>query len=253
MVWSRAALTRQAGSIKNMGTLLIGSYVLLIMEISRIRPTIRDLEKAHMKFEKIEPRALFYRTSIELVDLAIKGNTKLELAEAIAVLLQTWNVSYYRFRPFNEEHFSNIQGLLENNQHIINELRQRNIESFCDEDTKLVKDTFNNFERVLEKTGAAKCLHLLAPDFFPLWDTEIAKAYELGKGCEAERYCFFMEITRDQVKSLGGDNAAGRNLLKALDEYNYCEYTLPMLEKKREKRKLEREAEALTKAMKKRN
>ena len=156
-----------------MGILLIGSYVLLIMEISRIQPTIRDLEKAQMKFEKIEPRALFYRTSIELVDLAIKGNMKLEVAEAIAVLLQTWNVSYYRFRPFNEEHFSKIQGLLENNQHIINELRQRNIESFCDEDAKLVKDTFNNFEKVLKKTGAAKCLHLLAPEFFPLWDTEM--------------------------------------------------------------------------------
>ncbi len=90
----------------------------------------------------------------------------------------------------------------------------------------------------------------MAPDFFPLWDTEIAKAYKLGKGSEAERYCFFMEITRNQVKSLGRDKAAGRNLLKALDEYNYCEYTLPMLEKKRIKRKLEREAKAGAKAMK---
>lgn len=223
------------------------------MEISRIQPTIQDLDQTHKKFETIEPRALFYRTSIELVDLAIQDKTKLKFAEAIAVLLQTWNVSYYRFRPFNEEHFSKIQGLLENNQCIVTELRQRNIESFCDEDAKLVKDIFQKFENVLGKTGAAKCLHLLAPRFFPLWDTEIANAYDL-EGSDSERYYCFMKITKDQVVSLGGEKAVGRNPLKALDEYNYCEYTLPMLEKKRKqrdiKRKLEREAKTQAKALK---
>ena len=212
-------------------------------------PSIQDLEDAHKRFDTIEPRSLYYRAGIELVDLAIKGNTKLKLAEAIAVLLQTWNVSYYRFRPFTEEHFSDIHKLLETRQHLIKDLRQRNIESFCDEDANMVKGIFEEFEKVLDKTGAVKCLHLLAPCFYPLWDTEIAKAYELGKGSEAERYCSFMEKTRDQVKSLGGKQALDRNLLKALDEYNYCKYTLPMLKKKKEKRKEERELEKKAKAL----
>ena len=212
-------------------------------------PTIQDLGEAHKRFETIEPRSLFYNASIELVDLAIQGKTKLELAEAIAVLLQTWNVSYYRFRPFTEEHFRNIKTLLETHQHLINELRQRNIESFCNEDTNTVKDIFEKFENVLEKTGAVKCLHLLAPNFFPLWDTEIAKAYDLGKGSDAARYCSFMVKTRAQVKSLGGKQILDRNLLKALDEYNYCKYTLPMLKEKAKKRKEERELEKKAKAL----
>jgi hypothetical protein len=72
-----------------MGTLLIGSYVLLIMVISRIRPTIRDLEKAHMKFEKIEPRALFYRTSIELVDWSEPLRVDNELSN-----INSWREAY---------------------------------------------------------------------------------------------------------------------------------------------------------------
>ena len=45
-----------------------------------------------------EPRHLFYRVATELIDLSIKGITKISLAEALAVLLQTWNREYYRFQ-----------------------------------------------------------------------------------------------------------------------------------------------------------
>lgn len=199
-------------------------------------PTIQDLDQARKDFETFEPRDLFYNAATELVDLAIHGKTNLSLAEAIAVLLQTWNVSYYRFRPFDKEHFSKIEGLLETYQHLTNEIRQRTIEDFCDKDANMVKAIFGQFESVFGKTGAAKSLHLLAPRFFPLWDTEIARAYNLGKGSEAERYCLFMEKTKNQVKNLGGKQAMCRNPLKALDEYNYCKYTLPKLIEKRRRR-----------------
>ena len=196
-------------------------------------PTIQDLNQSHQDFETREPRDLFYKAATELVDLAIQGKTKLSLAEAIAVLLQTWNVSYYRFRPFDKEHFSKIEELLETHQHLTNEIRQRTIEDFCDKDASMVKAIFGDFENILGKTGAAKCLHLLAPRFFPLWDTKIALAYKLVKGNEAECYCSFMKITREQCKCLGGEKAIGRNPLKALDEYNYWKFTLPELDKRR--------------------
>jgi hypothetical protein len=188
-------------------------------------PTTQDLDQAHKDFETLEPRAIFYNAATELVDLAIHGKTKLSLAEAIAVLLQTWNVSYYRFRPFDEEHFSNIEKLLKTHQHLTSDLRQRTIEGFCDNDANMVKAIFKDFEMVLGKTGAAKCLHLLAPRFFPLWDTKIAIAYKLAKEDKSECYCSFMKITRDQCKCLGGEKAIGRNPLKALDEYNYVKFT----------------------------
>jgi len=128
-----------------------------------------ELEKAHLVFEEIEPRSIFYRAATDLVNLAIHNKTELNLAEAITVLLQTWNVSYYRFRPFNKEHISDIEGLLRKHPQIINNIRQRAIEDFSEKDVEAVKSIFRDFERVLGKTGAAKCLHLLAPRFFPLW------------------------------------------------------------------------------------
>jgi hypothetical protein len=199
-----------------------------------------ELEKAHLVFEEIEPRSIFYRAATDLVNLAIHNKTELNLAEAIAVLLQTWNVSYYRFRPFNKEHISDIEGLLRKHPQIINNIRQRAIEDFSEKDVEAVKSIFQDFERVLGKTGAAKCLHLLAPRFFPLWDTKIAVAYKLGKGEEAERYCRFMEMTKDQVICIGGESEIGRNPLKALDEYNYVKYTYSKLLENRTKRHLHR-------------
>lgn len=209
------------------------------------KPTCQELEKARVDFEDIEPRSIFYRAAMDLVDLAIHNKTKLNLAEAIAVLLQTWNVSYYRFRPFNKEHLSDIEDLLRKHPEIINKIRQQAIEDFSDKDVEIVKPIFRDFEYVLGKTGAAKCLHLLAPRFFPLWDTKIAIAYKLGKGEEAERYCRFMDITKGQIIDLGGEKAIGRNPIKALDEYNYWKYTLPKLKEKRDKRHALREGEII--------
>jgi hypothetical protein len=201
------------------------------------KPTKQELEDARREFEYIEPRSIFYRAATDLVDLAIQKKTELSLAEAIAVLLQTWNVSYYRFRSSDKTHIiTDIENLLKEHPQIINNIRPRAIEDFSDKDVGAVKSIFQEFERVLGKTGAAKCLHLLAPRFFPLWDTKIALAYKLGKGENAECYCRFMEITKDQIMDIGGEKAIGRNPLKALDEYNYLKYTLPILKEQREKR-----------------
>lgn len=105
--------------------------------------------------------------------------------------------------------------------------RQREIESQTDQDEGPVKELFAAFEEVLYPVGAAKCLHLLAPGFFPLWDGAIAKGYGLSLGRRGEnagRYWRFMQVAREQTRRLGG-SFMGDNPLKSLDEYNYCVYT----------------------------
>ena len=87
---------------------------------------------------------------------------------------------------------------------------------------------FRSFETVLGPVGAAKCLHLLAPRLFPLWDRAIAEAYglALGKsGTNPDRYWNFMIIVKRQCALLYPKLVPGRNPLKAIDEYNYCRYT----------------------------
>ena len=191
-------------------------------------PTIQELQAARQVYESIEPRDLFYRVATELVDLALRGAISLSVAESLAVLLQTWNKAFYRYRPFDNAHFFEIERLITTYQPVLSKFRKRTIESFGNQDEVVVKTVFKAFEEVLGPVGAAKCLHLLAPRFFPLWDRAIAKAYgvPLGrKGSNADRYCTFLRITKEQIEALGGEQVIGRNPLKAIDEYNYCRYT----------------------------
>jgi len=192
------------------------------------QPSIQDIEAARQAFETNEPRDLFYRAATELVTLALDAKTSLTVAEALAVLLQTWNKMFYQYRRFDRQHFTDIERLINDHHSILITFRQRSIESFNQEDDSKVARIFRVFEEVLGPVGAAKCLHLLAPRFFPLWDRVIAEAYGLPlrqKGRNADRYCRFMGIVKGQVHNLGGNQTIGRNPLKAIDEYNYCKYT----------------------------
>jgi hypothetical protein len=191
-------------------------------------PTLEELQAARAAFEKNEPRDLFYRAATELVVLAIRGATSLSLSEAVAVLLQTWNRPYYVYRKFDSQHFSDIERLLSSHLPSLEDLRPRSLDSLSSEDELYVKRTFREFELVLGPIGAAKCLHLFAPRFFPLWDNKIAVKYGVrlqGRGRNGERYWRFMEAVRHQWTSLGGEETLRGNPLKAIDEFNYCRHT----------------------------
>lgn len=197
---------------------------------------MEDLEKAHERYyNEISDRDHFYRVATELVDLTIHKKTdNVRLSDAIAVLLKTWNGSYFRYKPEARIHLlSDIENLLEKHNRIIDEFRQRTIEDFCNEDVEAIETIFHDFEDHLGRTGTAKCLHLLAPRFFPLWDAAIVNAYTHGKGDSANRYCSFMEKIKDLVIVLGGEKEIKRNPLKALDEYNFVTYSWDKKAKKR--------------------
>jgi hypothetical protein len=193
-------------------------------------PSLEEIDRAHQVFEANEPRWLFYRAATELVDLAMRRASSLTLAEALGVLLQTWNVSFYRFhREFDHQHLLDIEDLLTSHEPVLLRFRHRSIGSLSPADLQAARTLFQRFEEVLGTIGASKALHLLAPRFFPLWDRGIAtKGYHLNLrkvGRNADTYCRFMEITKAQCDELGSGDAIGRNLLKAIDEYNYCKYT----------------------------
>jgi hypothetical protein len=143
--------------------------------------TIGDdaIRAARVIFAANEPRGLFYRVATELIALALAEATSVSVAEALAVQLQTWNKAYYQFKPFTNNHFLDIERLLDCHRPLLAILRPRSIESFCIDDEAEVKSIFGDFEQVLGPVGAAKCQHLLAPRFFPIWDRRIANAYGL--------------------------------------------------------------------------
>lgn len=196
------------------------------------KPSWKDIERARVAFEENEPRDLFYRVATVLIEQAIEGNPELSITDAVAALLQNWNRSYYRYHRFDTEHFAEIQRIIEEHPEVISDLRKRNIRSLTTSDEANIVSVFSDFEEVLGPVGAAKCLHLLAPNFFPLWDRAIAEAYGVylaARGKNGKKYYHFMETTKDQVMRLRKERKGTRHLVKAIDEFNYCRYTLQIL------------------------
>ncbi len=200
------------------------------MKIAMIpRVTTDDAKKARAAFEANEPRDLFYRAATELVELALRRATSLTLAEALAVLLQTWNKEYYRFHgKFDNAHFANIERVLESHNSPLAKFRDQSIADVTAQEQVCVTRLFQDFEEVLGPVGAAKALHLLAPKVFPLWDRAIAQAYKLAlgpAGTNGSPYWKFIMISQQQSADLARADAECQNPLKLLDEYNYCKYT----------------------------
>ena len=193
-----------------------------------IWPTAADLARARQVFGTHERRDVFYRAANYLVDQALRGEAPLAVSDALDVLLQTWNRAYYQYHPAQPDHFERIEALLDRHASWLSHARARTIDSFSPSDGAALEPIFQDFENVLGPVGAAKALHLLAPRFLPLWDRAIAVAYglELGTiGTNGGRYIRMTNIAKAQSARLGGDDAAGMNVLKALDEYNYCRFS----------------------------
>jgi hypothetical protein len=191
--------------------------------------TTSDVKKAHKAFQTNEPRDLFYRAATVLVDLALRRPTSLTVAEALAVLLQTWNKAYYQYhRKFDNAHFAKIERLLSKNQRGLARYRKMAIDRLHNREGPDVAKLFHAFESVLGPVGAAKALHLLAPRLFPIWDRTIAKAYGLAlrkAGSNGDRYWQFVLKSKEQCIELKRDDRGRKDPLKAIDEYNYCKYT----------------------------
>lgn len=191
--------------------------------------SVSDIKKARHAFYEHEPRDLFYRVAIELVDLALNKKILFSVAEAVAVLLQTWNKAYYQYyEKFNNRHLENIERLIEKHYKNLICFRKRSIDGFLEGDRIEVENIFKDFELVLGPVGAAKSLHILAPRFFPIWDRTIAYKYGFylqERGKNSKKYCDFIGIAKKQYEYLKNELREDENPLKAIDEYNYCKYT----------------------------
>jgi hypothetical protein len=147
-----------------------------------------------------------------------------EVADATAMLLRSWNKEYYRFRKAQAKSLvADLHQLITAQLGIISQFQQRSLPTLESADQTDVLSLFSIFTEKLGVIGAAKALHLLAPNFFPLWDNAIA--YQYGVVADSRGYFLFMAITEHQIRSLMDKLPDGMAPLKTLDEYNYCKYT----------------------------
>jgi len=184
-------------------------------------------------FREHEKRDAMYKVATFLVD-HFWGKPQ-EMADALGVLLLTWNNALYRYGLFD---FSALESALRVNMEKLATFRCRDILSFHEGDKEPVERLFGSFLEALKiadgksqgtrsPVAVAKALHLLAPGFFPLWDDKIAKKYKCRYAINpGKKYVQFIEISKDMAEQVQGKvQTGGATVLKLIDEYNYAKFT----------------------------
>ena len=93
-----------------------------------------------------------------------------------------------------------------------------------------IKSIYGSIRKVIGPTSASKTLHLICPNFFPMWDDNIRKEIgrEMGKrsglNCEADGYYSFMKEVKDFLHNYEDVLAPlqadiGKPKLRLIDEY----------------------------------
>jgi len=161
-----------------------------------------------------------------------------DMADSLGVLLLTWNQAFYRYGSFD---FDKLEECINRNLQKLENFKGRDISSLSESDEEEIKCIFNEFMDALQiangkmygkksPVAVAKALHLLAPNFFPLWDDRIAKAYKCYYNTEpAAKYIQFMKLMKEFVKNIKDyidpRDYSNKTFLKLIDEYNYSKYT----------------------------
>jgi hypothetical protein len=192
-------------------------------------PSVRELKSARKQFRDDVKDDRYYWSTLDEIERATPNGSVTEIATSLAAFLKVWNRQYYRFHP---DKIPTLPGelkiLAEDHWALIHNLRSRSLVTFSHDDHADVVKLFERFADKLDPVGAAKALHPLAPNFFPLWDNAVASGYGICVGSPG--YCLFMVATKQQVESLAGSLpddllTPSGSALKILDEYNYCKYT----------------------------
>jgi len=198
-------------------------------------PTCDEFRGGCKEFESLEKRDAMYRVATFLVK-TWWGNPA-EMADAIGVLILTWNQAFYRYGRFD---FSKLENYLKTNMTPLEKFKAKDICDFSDADEKEIATLFNELLDALRissenpkvngrksPVAVAKALHLLAPKFFPLWDDKIAKAYGVHYAKDpAMKYIAFCRINRELHEKLASFVPDTKwSFLKYMDEYNYAKYT----------------------------
>lgn len=208
---------RNAGIGNAVSTRPSVSSTLPKLDAARDKITVELLRRTHQDYRRTVPNS--YDVSIREVDSAFSRQNVSELARALAEWVKDLNRQYYRFRPDEANTVAErLEPILKQELTNIGKFRVRKIASVEHSEEAEIMRPFRRLRVELGPVGAGKALHVLAPNFFPLWDNAIAESY----GLDTERgYFKFMLKIKQQILNLPDEIVPGVSTLKLLDEYNY--------------------------------
>lgn len=165
--------------------------------------------------------------SMKFSDKNTKRYTKKHLDE----LLQKWKIKYtavnlktiYESIKDNPKIKDAIEFIRSDETNPKKESIQITISKLADAERSSLEST----KLVMKSPVAvAKALHVLAPNFFPLWDDKIARKYECYYNENpAEKYLSFCKRMKTMVDVARQYLGNSDETLKRIDEYNYSKYT----------------------------
>jgi len=195
--------------------------------------TQEEFCKGIEEFERREPRDAMYKVAT-MITSHYWGKPS-DMANGLGVLLLTWNQAFYRYGLFN---FDKLEMCIDINLKKLKNLRERSIISLLESDEKDITNLFQEFLKALQidsgrmkgrksPVAVSKALHLLAPNFFPIWDYRIARAYGYNYYENPEEkyilFCRDMKTVTNRVKDY--ISHSDKTIIKLVDEYNYSKYT----------------------------
>lgn len=185
-------------------------------------------------FEQREKRDAMYKVATFLLEHF--WNRPSDMADALGVLLLTWNQAFYRYGAFD---FDKLEAWINDHLPELESYRKRTIATLAIADDSPIIALFDGLLDALDvpnaarskgrrsPVAAAKALHLLAPAFFPLWDLRIANALACRYSEQPARayvaFCWKTKALAEHVSPFV--DRPEKTLLKLIDEYNYARFT----------------------------
>ena len=153
------------------------------------------------------------------------------MSEGVRLIINGWNRFYARY---NDE---SLADAIKSTIRTLDNFRNREIASFKEKDKANLLEIFELFQDALKRTNdgrkspvsVAKALSLFAPNFSPIWDSNIAFAYGFVYVYSgSEQYLGFiacMKFLAEHVSVCVPKNDDRPLLLKRIDEFNYSKHT----------------------------
>jgi len=180
------------------------------------------------RFDELENRGSYYPMFLNMIEKGFE-------TEAFLFILSTWNFATFRY-AMKDFDLNNFKEIVDNLKPYFEKFKGKSFETInfndYEEDIKHIFDILSKIKGI-QYTGASKLMHLTIPEVFVMWDAYIRKEWGFKTGY-AEDYFNFLKKMQDEFKGIKKEK--GETLAKCIDEYNYVKFTLPALEKQRERK-----------------
>lgn len=176
--------TRQQRTVQRAGAARSATPAARPTRTNRIVPDLPNDDAVQAKrrvYAAAEPRDLAYKVARSLIQGARGTGSEFSAGDGVAILLMSWNAGFYRFRPGPMRTLAaDLDRLIARHRRQFDEFGARSIATYDEAaDQNAVETLYREFLAILWPVGTAKALHVLAPAFFPIWDTAIATGLRL--------------------------------------------------------------------------